>query len=405
MLIGKVQCDGGLPCNNCKVVETQLVYKGPCVRVSIQDLMPFRAGNSRTQQLRSTFPKYKWLSKDQEMKHIFIQHPWHDFFACCDVPLLQLRCRTFVPTQNDYLSETYESPDGKKMTIEFPPYACANAEKDEMRRAMSKYLDDSKSIAERAMNTDIKDELIILPLKEARRYARKQPDNPSEGQLMVEHALKILAAGYISEIQPTIVGDETLEIPLVDNKEFKQHNQRLIPIAMDYQIDNLYIAYMHQNLKPILSRLSRLVSRGRADELKESWFEIFLTTFVLLLSLEMVFDKQMSFVKKYQDVNANIFATASHVKALMIEEWQQSAKNLIYVFRCLVRGMVPFGLQWSQEIQKQANLDDESLAFVTNVSQIVDRRRKELNTLSRMSLNNNEVTPLLWLARLFEQDE
>ncbi|KAL4795137.1 hypothetical protein BDV19DRAFT_177499 [Aspergillus venezuelensis] len=401
----KIQCDRGHPCNNCKAVGTQLIYKEPCMRVSIKDLMPFRAGNSGTKQRRSEFLEYKWSSEYQEMKHIVIQHPWQDFVSGYDIPRLHLRCRLFVPGQNDCLSETYESPDGKKMTIEFPPYACAKADKNEMRSAMSQYLDGSQSIAEIAMDFDHKDDLILLPLREARRYARKQSGNPSEGQLMVERALKILATGYISEIQPTIVGDETLDIPPVDDKSFKQHNQRLIPIAMDYQIDYLYIEYMHQHLKPILSRLGRLVSKGTAAELKESWFEIFLTSFVLLASLEMVFDKQMSFVKKYQDVNENIFATASHVKALMIEEWQQSAKNLIYVFRCLARGMVPFGLQWSQEMQKQANLDDEGLAFVRQVSQIVDQRRQELTALSKMSLNNNQVTPLLWIACLFVQEK
>ncbi|KAL4971064.1 uncharacterized protein BDV14DRAFT_194844 [Aspergillus stella-maris] len=419
----RTECDRGDPCNKCKIVQTQHIYKEPCVRVSIQELMPFRAGNSRTEQSRSKFPEYKCSSENQEMKRIFIQHPWQDLVSGYDIPLLQVRCRLFVPGQNDCLSGTYEAPDGRKMTIDFPPYACVKADKDKMGMAMSQYLDDSQSIAERAMDTDHTDDLILLPLKEARRYARKLPKNPSEGQSMVEPALKILAAGYISEIQPTIVGNETLDIAPVDDKRFKQHNQRLIPIAMDYQIDYLYIEYMHQNLKPILSRLGRLVSKGKADELKESWFEIFLTSFVLLVSLEMVFDKQMSFVKKYQGVNANIFATASQVKAVMIEEWQQSAKNLIYVFRCLARGMVPFGLQWSEEMQKRAKLDDEGLAFVRQVSRIVDQRREslaqnslnldltrmasddELVALSKMSLNNNEVTPLLWIARLFVQEE
>ncbi|KAL4936360.1 hypothetical protein BDV06DRAFT_227977 [Aspergillus oleicola] len=372
--IYRVQCDEGSPCGNCKNVQTALIFKQPCERVALKEVMPFRAGNSRTGNIRSTFPQYPWSPVYPQTKEIIIQHPWEGLADDRDVPLLRLPCRQFIPGTDDCLSESYESADGERMCIEFPPYACVDAEGDRMRKAMNQYLEESIGLAEKAINAEVKDKLISITLKEARRYASKRAKYSSKDPTIVANALNILAAGYISEVQPIIVGDETLGIPLVNNTKFKQHNQRLIPIAMDYQIDNLYIAYMQQNLDSVLQGLNRFIFKARKAERKETWYEIFLTIFVLLLSLELVFDKQISFVRKYREINPNIFATASYVKATMIEEWQHSAKNLIAHFRCVVRGMVPFGQQWSREMQKEANLDDEALTFVRTVGQLIDQR-------------------------------
>jgi hypothetical protein len=97
-----------------------------------------------------------------------------------------------------------------------------------------------------------------------------------------------------------ISGGDTLEISPIDNKQFVQHGQRLIPIAMDYQIDNLYIRYMQRHLKPVLNGLHHLIFREKKEKRKECWYETFLTMLVLLCTLESVFDKQISFVKKYE---------------------------------------------------------------------------------------------------------
>lgn len=58
----------------------------------------------------------------------------------------------------------------------------------------------------------------------------------------------------------------------------------------------------------------------------------------------------------------------------MMDEWHSSAKNLLYHFRVIVRGMVPFRCVWSPEMQEKAGLDDESVAYIQNVASMVAER-------------------------------
>lgn len=69
----------------------------------------------------------------------------------------------------------------------------------------------------------------------------------------------------------------------------------------------------------------------------------------------------------------------------MIEEWKQSAKTLIYHFHIVLQGRVPFARTWTEEKQREANLDDEAVAYLKHISLIVSKRR-ELNPKTRASL-------------------
>jgi hypothetical protein len=129
---------------------------------------------------------------------------------------------------------------------------------------------------------------------------------------LVSNALRIQTAAYISEIQPEIIGGDTLGISPFKGPEFKQDGRRLIPISMDYQLDNLYIQYMQRNLKPVLDGLTCLIYRGKR---KRCWYETFLTILVLLCTLESVYESQLGFVKKYKNTVSDaviLFQVSTH---------------------------------------------------------------------------------------------
>jgi hypothetical protein len=113
--------------------------------------------------------------------------------------------------------------------------------------------------------------------------------------------LNIQAAAWISEIVPIISGDETLGMSRISNEKFSQHGQFLIPVSLDSQLDHLYIEYMFRNLKVVLNGLSRLIFARQRDDKRKYWYEIFLTIFVLLATLETVHSKQIDFVRKFTD--------------------------------------------------------------------------------------------------------
>lgn len=58
----------------------------------------------------------------------------------------------------------------------------------------------------------------------------------------------------------------------------------------------------------------------------------------------------------------------------MIEEWQCSAKNLMYHFRVVIRGMIPFSNDWTPEMQEKSGLDDVSVVYIRKVSALVAER-------------------------------
>jgi hypothetical protein len=60
----------------------------------------------------------------------------------------------------------------------------------------------------------------------------------------------------------------------------------------------------------------------------------------------------------------------------MISKWRASAKTLLYHFRCVIRGMVPFSPSWDPKKQKQVELDAMSLEYIQTMSKIIVQRSK-----------------------------
>lgn len=72
----------------------------------------------------------------------------------------------------------------------------------------------------------------------------------------------------------------------------------------------------------------------------------------------------------------NIYARISHVSGYMISEWRASAKNLIYHFRCVLKGMIPFSPSWNASKQELAELDHASLSYIRSMTKLLEERSK-----------------------------
>lgn len=97
----------------------------------------------------------------------------------------------------------------------------------------------------------------------------------------------------------TIVGNETLGIPRVEDKRFPIYNQIPVPSILDFQIDTLAIKLMFVSLKHIIKRLKSVFFGKRSEQ---RWYEAYLTSFVILDTLMTVFKLQLS----YKEWNANM---------------------------------------------------------------------------------------------------
>jgi len=91
----------------------------------------------------------------------------------------------------------------------------------------------------------------------------------------------------------------------------------------------------------------------------------------------------------------------------MIQEWEHTAGNLIYHFRSILRGNIPFSLSsdfWHSNRRKapvlRENLPNaEALDFVRQMATLIDSHQQEL--LAARHRGVKDAQPFLWLAELF----
>lgn len=105
----------------------------------------------------------------------------------------------------------------------------------------------------------------------------------------------------------------------------------------------------------------------------------------------------------------------------MIQEWRHPVKVLIYYFRCILKGMIPFSAEWSEkhvaQLRRQCSLDEDAIAYLRRLSTIINDRGKiitkaitriltspketELQGASQDDLDNFSAKPLVWISRLY----
>ena len=58
----------------------------------------------------------------------------------------------------------------------------------------------------------------------------------------------------------------------------------------------------------------------------------------------------------------------------MLGSWEESAKNLRLHFQAVCRGSIPLNMEWSKADQDAAEVDDLSLAFITQLRGVTQSR-------------------------------
>jgi hypothetical protein len=86
----------------------------------------------------------------------------------------------------------------------------------------------------------------------------------------------------------------------VDDTElelFASDGQMPIPAHLDTQLDYMTIQCMHQEMEKLKNRFNKILYRKDDNR---NWHEIYLTIFLLLLSLETVHRHQTNIVRRFQ---------------------------------------------------------------------------------------------------------
>lgn len=106
--------------------------------------------------------------------------------------------------------------------------------------------------------------------------------------------MNIRAATYFSRTRMSMGGPNILELSYF--QDLQVHDRVPIPAVLDYQLDYLAIRYMTEQMHMITKRLKHILF---AKNNFTFWYEIYLTTFVLLCSLETVHAKQIEILDRF----------------------------------------------------------------------------------------------------------
>ncbi|KAH7019025.1 hypothetical protein EDB80DRAFT_699706 [Ilyonectria destructans] len=389
--IYKEQCDENTPCARCiSIASSAKLFRQPCFREPLDIVIAFRAGNARAGKIRSEPIKPNWSAEDLVLKTATLYYPFLKPGANAGV-YLSIQCRKFLPDRQDVLIEPWALPNGEVVTITSPPYACYDS--DLGSTALEEYLEKCKSaLLEEAMDS-LNDDIVRSGMIEAERYSSQNPESA------VSLAMNIRAATYFSRTRMSMGGPNILELSYFE--DLQVHDRVPIPAVLDYQLDYLAIRYMTEQMHRITKRLKKILF---AKNNFTSWYEIYLTTFVLLCSLETVHAKQIEILDRFA-AKGDRLPRVECTSSTMIEEWEHSAKILIYHYRAILKGMVPFSTPWdneqTQRMRSKCSLDEKALDHIRELQLLIKDRDAELQKVSREDLNNSGAKPLVWISQLY----
>ena len=154
----------------------------------------------------------------------------------------------------------------------------------------------------------------------------------------------------------------------------------LLPPMLTFQIQAM-IGQVMMDIQPQI--LKDLKTRVFAKDRIRHWYEAFLAIFILLATIEWVFQVQIRFPKAKQGVCDYLFTNISFATQHMLDEWEASAFNLIGHFRSIMNGEVPFAQSWDGDAKnpQRTGLDSQAITFVRNTKREIEDRDHELHTL------------------------
>lgn len=396
--IFKEACDQNKPCGRCLIaLANAKVFSLPCYREPLENVIAFRAGNSRAGKIRSEPISIRWAGDDISPRVVALSYPFKKQGAGAGLTVT-IKCRKFVPYEWDVMEEPWSISPTKSIPMISTPFACYDD--GASVAAVARYIEATKAALLDESLDGILDDMIRLSTAEATRYCLKYRDSA------VATAMNIRAASFFSRTKMIMTGNNVLELPYFHNPHFLLNGGYPVPSMIDYQMDYMAITYMHRQMEVLVKQLKKLIFTKNQ---RKSWYEVYLTVFVLLQSLETVHARQIDIIRRYEPEGGEALSKARNIGTRMIDEWKYSARILIYHYRAVLKGMVPFAATWNDkhvaELRHNCGLDEEALQYARQMSGFIRTRFDSLRRLTKEGLDNDAVRPLAWIARLYIDDE
>jgi len=161
---------------------------------------------------------------------------------------------------------------------------------------------------------------------------------------------------------------------------------------MDTQLDQIVIAEV---LEPLKKKLLERFEAKIALNLPEDWFEIYLSSFIILNHVERL--------AKHSAFHARLHAMPTRFSnTQFLERAFHAAKVILSRFHFVCKGSVPLLLDWDAPMTRSlAKLDTAQLNFMKETQALIKAKGNDVSTLrSTYSYGNS----LYWSSQLFDEN-
>ena len=356
------------------------------MRLNIDEVHAFRAGDGDQGNVRAVLPKLRWVQGGCVET---VKLSWPFRATAINMPILNIKLEMFQPNKEP-LAEEYVA-DGLVRKVKLPPWACRDT--DVASKDIERFMTACQSLLEDEILETLSDPILLLTWKEVKRYGATYSTQ------LLTRALQIYAGAMLNSRYPTSNGTSIFGVE--EQVHTPYFFEKLpLPPQLTIQIQTMIGQLMLDIQKKILKDLkTRIFAKDRIHH----WYEVFLAIFVLLATIEWVFQVQMRFLKAKQGVSSHLFTNVSFATQHMLDEWEASAFNLIGHFRCIMNGEVPFSQSWDDNADnsRRTGLDSQALAFIRNIKREVDDREEELRGLRAARKEQRLEKPLAVICELF----
>ncbi|RPA79607.1 hypothetical protein BJ508DRAFT_211060 [Ascobolus immersus RN42] len=378
--------DGTDPCINCTSVWSRkrqdcTIYQMPCIRAKITATTLFRLGPTEDYLWTK-----RWVgSTIQEIPNWAKPVKYHIQITQDRAPPLELIVQEYIPAEGDRQHYEWKRPDGTRGRYETGPYAVVNIE--QTKKAFENYIDENMGCY---LESCLEGSRPIVVTTFA--TALNSIDFPKSQ--LIKDCLRLFVAARFIEDSWRMCGPETLNCqPELDPTSPYFDRIPVTPI-LDFQIDAICINLI---LKPLRSKvLNMLQNKILTTKPDQDWMEIKIATFILLTNIEWTVRHDNYFARLHS-------MQTRFSNRQFIEDAFNSGRNLLWHFRAVAGGGVPFFLDYKEGETKPARegsgLGDQ-VKYVQKIKQLVHEEHR----LARLRTENNYEAEMYWTSQMLQPD-
>ncbi|KAI0384707.1 hypothetical protein F5Y04DRAFT_277439 [Hypomontagnella monticulosa] len=356
------------PCETCSKTPPE-VLKAPCIRVSILDLNLHRRGSTLNNDLET------WTSTQEsllinvalynnEVPETRIVSITQD--QGIDIPVT---VRRFIPLPESTTGWKWRDGACDERVLDMPCFYISDEEEaagNMIKAAVSNKWQYITCLLDAA------NPIIKKTFEAAFRYLE------TSNSLLVQNCLTFWTATRFIEKPWRICSDGGLP-GFEPSYEVDCPFSGIVPVTpiMDTQIDDLAIKRL---LMPLGELILKELDRKIHERKRENWFDIYLSTFIIMNNFEFVFSDVIDYTSRHGLKPSTTGASS------LSKRYFHACKTILAYFRFACNGHAPLSLSWNNMSASVDGLTFDQEGYIRDIKMEIDRQAESLSTWRKGSV-------------------